>query len=414
MLNRKTNLTAALMFMCACTAAANAGDIFRITATDTGSSPISPVTITGNSIIDIVEAGINTTGSLAGFQSRDTSLSLQYGNVANAIVVTKNAGNTTATLSFPGTGIPTRTFTGTSQADLENQIEDYLKKNGSADLKQFLKSMNQRSFIAVSDGNPNATTARFAQFAFDQFGMHDSLSRPPVDETGERAKSPFEFRVDARGGTYEAGDFSGNTFSLGLSSRYDWTKRVGTSLSFFGAYQQIEEADVFHAGVQLGVPIRIILPTDTQHFTWQLTPHAVLGGGGSEQLGAGGAIYGGGGTSLLSFDYLRWTFSMANQITFYKGQKLSFGDFELDPGVSQTILKNGLRADYRFNGNFSAFAGIAYSNFLDDAAIKNYFSPSIGIAWKRGGGTTFEIGYAGDFGSNYHAHQLRGGMNFAF
>src|ERR1043165_7558518 len=180
--------------------------LFSITATGGANAP---VTVGSSHLIDLVDQAVNNQGQFAPFAGTDTTLSLNYGGVANAITVTENAAGTQATLHFGPTGV-TRTFTGTDRADLERQIEDYLKKNGGGDIADFLKAMNAQSIIAVSDGNPNSTTARMADFTWARFGFFgDERKALTTGDTVEVAGP--QVHIGVMGKTFDAGDFSGQT-----------------------------------------------------------------------------------------------------------------------------------------------------------------------------------------------------------
>lgn len=392
-----------------------AGDLFKINATnnDTGAT----LTAGGSSIIDLIDDAVNTDRDFSQFEDANATFSLQYGNVRNAMTLTKTADNLSTTLTIPSTGF-SRTFTSRdgTQEDVKNQIEDFLKKEGSRAVKDFLKEMAKQSNIAVSDGNPNATTAKFALWTYNNFGMHQSLTAMrSTDENGEKAGNNPQLRFNAGGNIFSVGDFDGQAASVDSSITQYWHERIGTTLGFLASWHDIEGAHAFNIGVQLGVPIRILLQKERMPISWQVTPNALIGAGASADIGAGGLVYGFGGTSIISWTPLsRWTFSIANMWNHYSGQKLSFDDYEIDPGVNQDVLKNGLRADFRFGEGWRAYAGISATNLLKEAAIDFWYTPEIGISYRSRGGTSFEVGYAGDFGDDYKAHGIRGGVNFAF
>jgi hypothetical protein len=215
----------------------------------------------------------------------------------------------------------------------------------------------------------------------------------------------------------DAGDFDGHTLQVGATFNLNFSERVGLSAGALMAHQQIEDADVYHTALQFGLPIRIIVPKETgTSLLWQVTPSAAVGGSGSEDFAAGGLILGGGVTSLLTlFLGEQWSVSMANQITAYSGENLEFGDdFELDPGVDQQVFKNGGKVTFSFAENWYAFAGATITNFLSEAALDVYYTPTIGIGWWTGRGTGFQVGYAGDFGSDYESHGVRFALNLGF
>lgn len=418
-------------------------NLFEVTATGGG----NPATTAGSdNLLDLVDDAVNTQGAFAPFASSDANFALDYGGVPGAIVITKDSSNTQATLTFGPTGV-TRTFTGANQADLENQIEDYLKKDGGQDLADFYKAINALTAIGVSDGNPNATTARMAQFTFDRFAMYGDQTKafvlyaqpsvdqppppppadplqgrqgdgePPADPVmaTERRKAGAQLHVFGAAHAFETGDFDGTSLTLGTSLDANITQRVGISLGSFFAYNSVQDADVFHLAFIAGLPLRLALPTDNSALTWQVTPFFNIGGSGSEDIGAGGLVLGGGLANMVSWELTRrWTLTMANQYSFYEGEKLSFDDFDIDPGVSQSMLKNGVRATYRMNDNWYVYGGAAYTNFLDDAAIDGWISPAAGVGYSTFAGTSIQAGFSGDFGDDWTSYGGRLALHLAF
>ncbi|MBX3376386.1 MAG: hypothetical protein KF678_05220 [Phycisphaeraceae bacterium] len=391
---------------------ASAQSLFGVTAT--GGSQ-TPVTVGGSSLIDLVDDAVNTRGSFAPFSGEDTSFSLRYGNVNNAITITKNAANTEATLTFGPTGV-TRTFTGVSQADLERQIEDYLKKNGRDDVREFLRAMNRLSVIAVSDGNPNATTARMAEHTYHRFGFFADETRSQIWNEGKSDAAGAQFQVTFAAKTYDVGDFTGDSATLGLSTTFNFTERIGFSLGGFFTYNTIEEADVFHVGFAAGLPIRLVLPEEKKGVLWQVTPFLSSGASGSEDIAAGGLIVGGGVANYVGWRLTdSFTLGVANQISFYRGRPVEFGkDFELDPGVRQSILKNGVKGTLALGESWGLYGGVSYTNFLDDASIEEWWTPELGVTFSNKAGTGFLVGISGDFGDDYTAYGARAVLKLAF
>jgi hypothetical protein len=434
-----THLWSALVPTLALTAAATpalAQNLFVVTATGNGNT----VTVGADNIINLVDQAVNTQDQFAQFQNVNTTFALNYGGISDAITITKNSGNTQATLTFGPTGT-TRTFTGTSQDDLQNQIEDYLKKDGGADFTDFLKAVNAQSVIAVSDGNPNSTTARMGAWSFDHFGFSadqrkgylvrvDPAATPePAPQGGgddaqdsgvsapilHRENAGFQLYLGASAQTYSAGDFDGETATIFGAADLNFSTRFGLSLGSFLGYNTVGDADVFHVGLTLGVPVRIILPDDATPVTWQVTPFVQGAGSGSEDIGAGGLVYSGGITSYLAWHINdRWTLAMANQFSRFEGEKLSFDDFEIDPGVSQGMMKHALRASYNFGDSWYGYAGAAWSKYMDDASIDSWLSPAVGIGYSSRAGSGIQLGFIGDYGDDYSASGLRIAGNLVF
>jgi hypothetical protein len=399
---------------------AHAQNLFVISGTS-NSVPITPVG--ADSLIDLVSDAVNNEGQFTGLANTNAVLYVNYGGVADALAVEKNAANDFATLRFinPDGTTTTRTFdANASGRTLEDLIRDYLQSQGAADLASFFQAINARSLIAVSDGNPNATTARMARATFDRFGRYNRQTAMWITtgEYQERSGAGAQFRINASGEAFEAGAFDGTSAMVEMNSDWNFSRHVGTSLGAFVGYNSVGDASVYHGGLNVGVPIRPLLSSETLPLTIQITPHASIGGSGSQEIGAGGLIYSGAVTGLLRWDVLdKLGIDFSGQYGVYEGQELEFGDFKIDPGVTQQIMKLGVAADWELGDQgWYIYGGGTYTDFMEDAAVDSYLTPDIGIGWRRRSqlGTGFEIGFTGDFGDDYSSMGVRFGLNLAF
>src|SRR3954470_11338984 len=98
----------------------HAADPFSLTAS--GSS--STITANGNNLVDLAGNLIDAKDQFASLNNQNISASLRYGGLNNAVLVTRNAAGTSATLTIPSTGF-TRTFTAATQNQLEDQVVDF-------------------------------------------------------------------------------------------------------------------------------------------------------------------------------------------------------------------------------------------------------------------------------------------------
>ena len=379
---------------------ARAQDPFSIDA-QTTTGPTEQVTVSGSSVIDLVQNLVESEEQFAAFAGQGFSASLNYGRIDDAIQVTRNAAGTSATVTIPSTGF-SRTFTGEDEDEVLDEIEDFLLKEGAEEYAKFLGVVNQRSLIAVVDGNPLAATAQLSNSAFFKFG----LQRSPLDAGSLAGSSPWGpgLRFDVNAGlftTAEEGD--GFYVAGGLSSAFRLGDRIGLSLSTPFSYREVEGAKVYMGGIEAGVPIVILKPLLGRGVVWQVTPHVVGAAAGSEDLAAGGTFFGYGGTSSLSVPLGRSTaLTVGNGIYFYEGYPLDIGEYEFDTDLSQQVIKNGVKLTQGL-GPLSLDAGITHTDFLDESAIDYYWSPTVGLV--GGLGTVgVRVAYQGDFGEDYESH----------
>lgn len=431
----------ALVFVCAGTATAqNSLFNFNVMATNTSGLTLNAG---GSSMPDLIEDLIDTQGQFSSFAGVPFSAGLTYAGVQNAAVFTLNGSATQATLTFPilGSGAPVRTFDAVN-GDLDQQLKDYFLKDAPSDIEDFLQAVARNSVLAVTDGNPSATTARMARFAYDRFGSWSDIpwaqAPSPIEIDGieqqnpENAQRPAgtdplavvvvdqrhdfgtrsRFRFDVSGGVIDSDVADGGSVSFDPSFEYRFNENVGLIIGTPISYHRVEGANVFNLGAHLGLPIALARPENGKGFSWQVTPSVLVAGSASYDFAAGTMLLGYGITNLVNYssgsEVGDWGASLIVHYSGYNSQKISYDDYEFDSGVDQQIFRAGGRFTYNATNQWTFYAGAAYTDFIEDAAIDNYISPEGGVAMRtEGGNFNLRFGYQGDLGDGYNAHQLR-------
>lgn len=406
----KARLAAVLALALASPALAD-DDLFSVMVAPTGAGP-APITVADSSVIDLSNHLIDTTGAFAPFFGVAFQASLTYADVPNAIVFTMSADRQTATLQLLGQ--PVRTFSA-ANGSLSDQIEDYLRgdRGGKRDLRRFFDELNRRSLVAVTDGNPLASTARAAQYVFDRFGLRaDDPALEPRGGDGNSDADGFSFRMDSTGGAIRTDAGDGSSFTFAPSFQFRFNERFALVAAVPVEAHEIEGSSVGFVGFHVTAPIRVVLPSEGLPLLWQVTPSVGSLFSASEDFVAGGLLSTAGVTSLLSLGLKDWTFSMVNHLSFYEGEKIKGDDWEWESGVSQGILKNGAQVAWRFAEHWHAYAGLTYSNFLDDARVDHWWSPGAGIGYRTAGGFAIVAGYEANLAADYQTH--RGKLTLQF
>ena len=372
-----------------------ADDLFSLTAT--GGS--TTVTGTGSDVVDLAGDVIDSEGQFIALASQSIEGSLRYGGLNDAVLFSRNAAGTSATLTIPSTGF-TKAFNAANEDELEDQIRDFFEENGADAYADFLAEINKQTSLGVNDGNPQATTALLADIGFYRFGF---LTRRPGDEN---IPLPGGFDLALAGGVqdYDDIDATGYFAQLGLAASWRLGDRVALSWANAFRYRDIEDAAVYQYGTTLALPIALITAPDGG-LSWRLTPAFVAGFGGSWDLAAGGVLLGGQLTSSASITPRGggWTFVLANQVGFYEGTPIDISDFRFETDTSQVILKNGVQLIRDLGQRAFIDVGVAYTNLLEDAFVEDYLSPSAGIGVRLGGGV-LRVGYRGDFADDFTNH----------
>ncbi len=375
-------------------AGAARGDLLTLTVNGTSDN----ATVKGSSLPGLVDNLINTKGKFQTFDGQAYTASLKYGGINNAIVLDANASGTDVTLRIPSTGL-VKHFTGANANDVQNQIKDFLLKDGSTEYAKFLQKINEQSLLGVVDGNPRATTALMSNHAFSLFGINKPV-RTDVVAPGQTAPN---FSIDASAGVANNDEADETFYNLAIETGI-CSDRIGVTFSTIANFRDVEGSELGSLGFELGVPIAMVIPTGAYGLSWQLTPVGSVAGGASYDLAAGGTMWGIGITSSISARMDRLVFTLADQITHYEGFSMNIGDYKFDTDVSQNVVKNGVGVAYMISTNFYADGSLTYTNFLKDAAIDNYYTPSVGVNLKFSANSGFRIAYTGDFADHYTAN----------
>lgn len=385
-------LAAAVVFS---SAARAADDLFAVRAVGTGGTTVR---VTGSSLIDLVNNLVKSEDEFRQLEDAGFSGSLTYAGIPNAIRIARNAAKTQATLRVPSIGL-TKSFSAANEDDLNDAIEEYIKKEGADRWGQFLRQVNEQTTVGVTDGNPLATTALLSDSTYQRFGLRPS----PIgmgDVVG--LANGGEFRIDLAGGQASGDDVGDGPFVAGtISTTFRFADWISLSLASPFAWRQVDGADVFHVGGEVALPITLVPGAGERYVRWTVTPAFITGGGGSYDLAAGGLMYGGSVTSSLTLSPGGGlAVTLANQLAAYEGIGIDIEEFKYDTDVSQQVLKNGVQVSYAFGRAF-VDAGVTYTNFLRDAAVDGWITPTAGVGLRFGDAGALRLGYSGDFGDGF-------------
>jgi hypothetical protein len=406
-------LRAGCVIALACTLAASAG------ARDLVILEASGLRDSGHDVVELVDALLNQQGVFSGLTLQPSySAALDYLGIADAIRMDATAFGTQVVLSIPSTGFA-RSFTGTSPADVEEQVEDFFEHDGADELAEFFEETNERTALALLDGNPRSTTALLARSAFDRFGLGALRTRAGYGRASVAEWGHLDLGVEVGGGAIDVDDFSPLTVVDGaVTLGGDFEPGVGIFFSVLGQYRNYDGADIYDAALELGVPIALLRPGEGSPLRWTLTPVLQAGGGGSQDLLAGGFMVGGGGVSSFGIHLGPLELAIANELLYYGGVPLGeIGGVEIETELDRLLTRNGAKLAFYplFIPALFLEAGAAYTNFLgSDAAVDDYLSPFAGIGLNLFELVRVRLGWESDFGDDYAAHTGRLDVGFAF
>ncbi len=391
-------------------AEARARDLFEIFVMATDGSGTPDLLVGGSSFVDLVNSLINSQGAFASFDGVAFEASVNFAGVPNAITITGDPAAQQATLTFSILGDDAQTFVFTGD-DLFQQIQQFLQDNLAQQITAFIDQINTLSLVAVTDGTPLSSTALSASYVFDRFGLHADLTaaekRAQEGEEAGGGETGFRGRVDTYGqfiGT-DVGD--GVSVAVAPSFEYVFDERISLALLLPITYLEIEGAQVFNLQANIAMPINLLLSDESHPLGVRVTPFGTFAASASVDLLAGGLIAGGGVLGTVTLELGDFTISASSQLSFHDSITLRYDQYEFDPGVSQQILKNGLKVTHYVGDDLYLYGTITETMFLSEAAVDEYLSPGAGIGYRTGNGLNLNVGYSGDIADGYHAHQVR-------
>lgn len=376
-------------------ATGHAVDLFGVDVTYGGGT----ISQTASSLPDLIEAVVRNQNAFLPLVGNDFTGSLTYFGIPAAISIAV-VGDTQLTLTSPLTGL-NQVFTGTDRNDLENQLNDWLLESGGTEVAKLLKEAAKRSTAAITDGNPSSTTARMADRAFRTFGLFNAgaLRRG----SGPRKTSG----IWVHGGKYEAdtpaGTAEGSEAELNLPWWYSFSERISLIGNMNGQYKDIEGTEIYGAGLDLGLGIRLAIRDEVTRFGWQVTPFASLQGVGSYDGAMAGLMDQFGVTNRFEFGLSENVLLViANQFSFFDSLKIEIEGVSVDPELEQQVLKNGVMVDFPFPGSSLVYLNgfLVDSRFLEDVAIDNYQTVGGGLS-VRGKSKALNVYVSRDIATDY-------------
>jgi hypothetical protein len=290
-----------------------------------------------------------------------------------------------------------------------------------------LKALDARSKLSVNNGNPNSTTALLAQDTFQDYGFGESKTSAEI-ASGE-ARSGFGASLMGDVGFIEAQGLKARSYSLPIG--FAWApkhaERWALTFKIPLNWTEIEGADIFRAGLQLGVPILVIGPTRSNpapktdpFWRWQITPSGGVQASGSADLVTGGLISNGGLSSSLEYNFgealHHFSLTLGNQVTVFESIPLSVGDYHFDPDISAQIVKNGLRASLPLGEYWVTDLYFIDTRFFgNQTAIDGYETVGGAIGFRRSPKSPFmKVGAYANFAGGYSSanFQLGAGWNY--
>lgn len=307
-----------------------AADLFKVDTTVNGVTTSQSFNVAMDSFdstkVDAIKArlpGYTTTSAAAiALDYRGLGLNLAY-----------LANSTTLTLNIPSIGV-NQSFTGTTRDQSQEMLKDFFKKNGGDVLNRIMKKLAETSPVDPIAGNPNSLQSQAVSSDFDRnFTSHASNIK--AAQAGSSTSNLMGLGL--RFGSYDINGKTSDSLTVPLSYtiRSDLDPRRQLTFSAPITYTTVEGAKVYSGN--LGVSYR--LPMND---AWALTPAANYAVTGSEDLGSVGQIVSASLTSSYVINLDNFDLAIGNMVGYYQTLKASVGDYSFDPGIKNTVFRNGV------------------------------------------------------------------------
>ena len=234
------------------------------------------------------------------------------------------------------------TFMGVNRDASIEKLEEFLKEEGGNILNRIQAALIATSPVDPIAGNPNSLMGTMVSGQF-RAGFEDqttNIDKAATPATEEGYDPDNLLALGARFGRFTAAGKASNvlTLPLGYSFRL---KEDGPGLRSVDISLPITYADI-EGGKSGAVSLGIGL-TYGMNERWSLSPAAGAGLVGSADLGSAGGIGSLSLTSTYTIPREGWSLNIGNMVGYYETLDLeNWGDYDFNPGVSNTALRNGL------------------------------------------------------------------------
>jgi hypothetical protein len=273
----------------------------------------------GTNLQTINPAYTGTQAALVSIDYRGVTLSATYGG----------AGSSALSLNIPTIGL-VRTFDAGSRDATQQLLKDYFKQNADDVLGRLSKGLAKSSPVDPIAGNPNSLMSQLVASDFGS-GFFDQAT------TAIQGPAPG---LGAVGAGYNQVRDNGTTthayrLPLTYSFRSDDDPRRQFTIRVPLATTETEGSRAYYAGIgaSLGLPI-----TDR----WSVTPSVDYAVAGSRDLGSLAGMAGASLTSSYVLPFERFDVAIGDMVGYYKALRVKNGDYGYDPGIANTVVRNGV------------------------------------------------------------------------
>ena len=316
--------------------------------------------------------------SYTGVEAATITLNLR-GLTAVASYTTANSTRLVFTVSSLGI---TEAFQGATRDASEQQLEDFLKKNGNDILSRMGKEFARVSPVDPIAGNPNSLMSQLVAQDFNtSFTDVSNIAAPPRTSgaAGQVERVGNFFGIGPRYSQYRQDGLTSKAFSLPLSYtfRNDLDPRIQTSFSIPITLTDTEGAKGYSVGLSGAYRFPI-------NDNWALRPAVSLAAAGSIDLGSAAAVASVSVTSTYLIPMGATELGIGNMVGYYSTLKVSSGDYSYNPKISNTVFRNGILFSHAVGDSSSMEWTLVDTYFSgSELYIKHYDEVGVSIGTNR-------------------------------
>jgi hypothetical protein len=252
------------------------------------------------------------------------------------------ANSTALRFVVPAAGVDI-TFNGATRDDSQQQLKDFLLKNGGSLATKLLQALVANSPIDPVAGNPNSLENLGAS---NDFGVATGIglgAEPiPGPNAGPKAGLLGQPNLISLGGDLGVSRSGGFTSEIvTLPFRYIIPlkdPRYAVTIDAPISYVNTEGASSYFGSI--GVSVRIPISG-----TWFISPSIRYGASGSVDLGAGAMQISGGVASRYNIYFNDLSVTVGNGVTVARTLPLSIGSVSVNYDLTNVLLNNGVQVE---------------------------------------------------------------------
>lgn len=215
-------------------------------------------------------------------------------------------------------------------------IEDWLKENGESAVTKLMKELvSETPPTDPIAGNPSSVQSRMVGLDYGYAVNTDEV----VEMNENYADSGINanmISVFARYSNYDLDGTSSKEYALPLAYtiKFDGSKNA-LSIRVPISMVDVDGSKAYNFGLGLGFTYFI-------KDEWSVTPAIGYTAVGSVDLASVAQLISSSVTSAYNFKIDQYTLTMGNMIGYYKTIPFNYGDYSIDPDISNSVIRNGL------------------------------------------------------------------------